>query len=397
MQRRAMSAMWSAFGFCVCFWCGLVAVHARVRAQPVPQFDAAPAPSVPMNIDRAPSATINFSGNPISPEIRSQSMDSAEMDAKIARLRALATAPAVRGLRVAEAVNAAKMQANAAWILGLLYLHGAGVAASPAEAQKWFERANTLGEPLAVAGLAWCDIEGCKNAPDPALARRWLPALRKANAPRALYFQWLIEARLAPIQISTPKLKADSNAAIGPNLPNRQWLLSAAQSGDVQAAIELGFESMTENRPTQALAYFRAVAASSAVASANAALLAEQQRIPSTAPQNASADDLLARAQRNHRGEGQSANYVEAIRLYQLAKNQGNEQAKKMLELIFSRPLANGQIDISWMQHLAYVTYSKDIASLGSSIAPRTLRREPTPLYDLLPLVWRNAAYPVSR
>jgi uncharacterized protein len=397
MQRRAMSALWSAFGFCVCFWLGLVAVHARVRAQPVPQFDTAPGPNVPMNVDRAPQAPINFSGNPISPEIRSQSMDSAEVDAKIARLRSLATAPAQRGLRVAEAVNAAKMQANAAWVLGLLYLHGIGVVGSPAEAQRWFERAHALGEPLAVAGLAWCDIEGCKNAPDPASARRWLPALRKVNPPRSLYFQWLIESRLAPIQISTPRLKAYSNLAAGANLPNRQWLLSAAQGGDVQAAIELGFESVAENRPSQALAYFRAVAPNSAAASANVALLTEQQRIPLTTPQNASADDLLARAQRNHRGEGQSANYVEAIRLYQLAKNQGNEQAKKMLELIFSRPLANGQIDISWMQHLAYVTYSKDIASLGSNNAPRTLRREPTPLYDLLPLVWRNAAYPVAR
>ncbi len=397
MQRRAMSALWSAFGFCVCFWLGLVAVHARVRAQPVPQFDTAPVSNAPMNVDRAPSAPINFSGNPISPEIRSQSTDSSEVEAKITRLRALATAPVARGLRIAEAVNSAKMQANAAWILGLLYLHGTGVVANPTEALVWFELAHSLGEPLAVAGLAWCDIEGCKNAPNPALARRWLSALRKVNAPRALYFQWLIEARLAPIQISTPKLKADTSLVAGSNLPNRQWLLSAAQGGDVQAAIELGFESVAENRPTQALAYFRAVSANSAVASANAALIAERQRIPLTTPQNVSAEDLLARAQRNHRGEGQSANYVEAIRLYQLAKNQGNEQAKKMLELIFSRPLANGQIDVSWMQHLAYVTYSKDIASLGSSIAARALRREPTALYDLLPLVWRSVAYPVPR
>lgn len=397
MQRRATLALCLSVSFCVCFWVSLATVHARVRAQPVPQFDTAPGPIAPINVDRAPQAPINFSGNPVSPAIRSQSMDSAEVDAKISRLRTLATTPVQRGLRVAEAVNAAKMQANAAWILGLLYLHGTGVAASPAEAQRWFERAYALGEPLAVAGLAWCDIEGCTNAPDPALARRWLPALRKINAPRALYFQWLIESRLAPIQISTPRLKVDSNSVLGANLPNRQWLLSAAQGGDVQAAIELGFESVAENRPSQALAYFRAVAANSAVASANVALLTEQQRIPLTSSQNASAEDLLTRAQRNHRGDGQSANYVEAIRLYQLAKNQGSEQAKKMLELIFSRPLANGQIDISWMQHLAYVTYSKDIASFGSSVAPRTLRREPTPLYDLLPLVWRSSAYPVSR
>lgn len=397
MQRRAMSALWSAFGFCACFWFGLVAVHARVRAQTVPQFDTAPVPTAPLNVDRAPAPPITFSGNPTSPEIRSQSMDSVEVDAKITRLRTLATAPAMRGLRSAEAINAAKMQANAAWILGLLYLHGAGVVASPADALGWFERAHALGEPLAAAGLAWCDIEGCKNAPNPALARRWLAGLRKVNAPRALYFQWLIEARLAPIQISTPRLKADSSLAVGTSLPNRQWLLSAAQGGDVQAAIELGLESVAENRPAQALAYFRAVAPNSAVAAANAALLVEQQRGPLIAPQNASAEDLLARAQRNHRAEGQSANYVEAIRLYQLAKNQGSEQAKKMLELIFSRPLANGQIDIAWMQHLAYVTYSKDIASLGTNIAPRTLRREPTPLYDLLPLIWRNAANPVPR
>lgn len=56
-----------------------------------------------------------------------------------------------------------------------------------------------------------------------------------------------------------------------------------------------------------------------------------------------------------------------------------------MLELIFSRPGPDGQIDIAWMQQLAYVNLSKDVVTLDSTTARQSLRREPTPLFDLLP------------
>ena len=61
-----------------------------------------------------------------------------------------------------------------------------------------------------------------------------------------------------------------------------------------------------------------------------------------------------------------------------------------MLELIFSRPGADGQIDIGWMQQLAYADLSKKLAVLGSGSDRRTFKRETTPLVDLLPAMWRK-------
>jgi uncharacterized protein len=405
MQR----CLYCAFSVLVCLATGHATVHARARAQAVaPLYSAAqpsaqpasrpePAPvlrvqlsSEPMRTDNTPAPRLVYSGTVTGPALRAEGAESAAMNPDVARLRSLAMTGVVRSQRNASAASATKAQANAAWVLGLLYLHGIGVAANPAEAAKWFESARTLGEPLAVAGLAWCDIEGCKAQPNPALARRWLPALRAVNLPRAQYLQWLIDTRLSPLKVATPGSQFHASSRPDPGLPNRQWLVAAAQAGDVQAAIELGLDSVAANRPEQALTYFRAVASRSQVAAANAALMQERQQGPLKTFQPGSADETLAQAQRNHRGQGQPANYVEAIRLYQKAQNQGNVQARKMLELIFSRPLANGHVDVVWMQQLAYANYANDMVVLGGALPHLTLQREPTPLFDLLPLLWRN-------
>ncbi len=397
------------FAVLLCFAVELGAAHARVRAQAVVPLHSAAQPRVsprskpeptpvlrvqaitePLRADNTPAPPLVYSGTVTSPALRAEGTDKAVMNADVERLRSLASSGMARSQRDASASGASKAQANAAWVLGLLYLHGIGVASSPAEAAKWFECAHSLGEPLAVAGLAWCDIEGCKAQPNPALARRWLPALRAVNLPRAQYLQWLIDARLSPLQIVSPSMQSHTNLRPDMGLPNRQWLLTAAQGGDVQATIELGLESVAANRLEQALVYFRAVAARSQVAAANTALVQERLQAPSKIAQPTSADETLALARRNHRGEGQPANYVEAIRLYQMAQNQGSVQARKMLELIFSRPQANGHVDIAWMQQLAYANYAKDAVVLGSVSPHNTLQRESTPLFDLLPALWRS-------
>ena len=100
--------------------------------------------------------------------------------------------------------------------------------------------------------------------------------------------------------------------------------------------------------------------------------------------------DSLAQAQKNHRGDGISANFVEAIRLYRFAQSRGSVEAKKMLELIFSRPGADGKIDIAWMQQLAYANLSQAVPSLDRTAVQQTLLRKPSPLFDLLPQFWRN-------
>lgn len=349
-----------------------------LRTQPISpdlrSTDIAPAPPV---IDSRPAAPPAISGNPSAPQPRVTPPDSPALDAALARLRA-----------AASSASGTRAQANAAWVLGLLYLHGIAVQADFAEAASWFDKAYRGGEPLAAAGLAWCEIEGCRGPPNPAAARRWIAALQANRPARAQYLQWLLQSRLQPLETTAP----NSPRSAG---PDRNLLLSAAQAGDVQAQIELGFDRLGENQTAEALGYFRSAASQSAAAAANVELLTENAQAARAAPSASSlAADTLARAQRNHRGQGQPANFVEAIRLYRLAAVQGSEPARRMLELIFSRPGPDGQVDVNWMQQLAYVTFSKDGVELGSTTQRRSLKREPTPLFDLLPAPWRDESRP---
>lgn len=282
---------------------------------------------------------------------------------------------------------------EAAWLLGLIELHGAGTSVDTAQAQQWFELAQSMGHAWAAAGLAWCELDGCQKLPDPARARRWLPLLQTVNLPRARYLAWLIENRLAPLEAARPATGA---------LPARpdadQLLREAAQGGDVHAQIELGLQQVARQNLQEALAHFEAAADRSAVAATNAALVRERiqslQEASNASPMSAA--NLLAAAQRSHRGEGQPANYTEAIRLYQLARNRGSIEAQKMLALIYSRPDANGQLDIAWMQQLAYLDLSGDSPRPSASTARAGLQREPTPLIDQLPLPWRERTSPLG-
>ena len=69
--------------------------------------------------------------------------------------------------------------------------------------------------------------------------------------------------------------------------------------------------------------------------------------------------------------------------------------ARRMLELIFSRPAPGGGVDIAWLQQLARM----DVSAVGGvTLLPPTvtaaLQRDPTPLYDLVPAEWRRAGRP---
>ena len=359
---------------CLGLFLGVDSPQATVSTQAEPAFDRPPPPLPPLRAaDPAPNT---LRATETSPPLLQAGGSPSALEAEAARLRARAlSAEPQPGRDTSES-------ARASWLLGLLYLHGIGVAASPGEAARWFERAHALGEPLAAAGIAWCEIDGCRNAPNPAAARRWIVLLRTVDLPRAQHLQWLMEEKLSPLHIARPGLRGEPAAG---TRPDRQLLSSAARGGSVHARIELGLESMTANRPAEALEHFRAAASRSPAASANADLLSERLRNTPATRGPATAAETFIRAQRNHRGDGQPANFVEAIRLYRLAQNQGSEEAKKILELIFSRPGPDGQVDIAWMQQLAYVNLSRDAPALDSSTARRALRREPTPLVDLLP------------
>ena len=371
-------------------------VNAQVRAQPPAQLDAAPTSLPPMRIpgETAPVMRADTATPPLSaPGINRTPLslpvaDNPTLDAEIARLRTSALASPAAGSRINRSA------ANASWVMGLLYAHGIGVVINLADAAFWFERAHALGEPLAAAGLAWCEIEGCKGSPKPDQARRWIAVLRNVNRPRAQYLQWLLESRLSPLEIAAPGRSPKSLQATA---ASNALLTSAAEAGDVQARIELGFENLAGDRHAEALKQFRAAAPQSAVAAANAAQLAEAARKSQASEAPQSAAETLARAQRNHRGDGQPANFVEAIRLYRLAQSQGSKEAKKMLEQIFSRPAPDGQIDLAWMQQLAYANFSQDGATFGSATDRSSLKREATPLFDLLPASLKRYSAPTLR
>lgn len=256
-------------------------------------------------------------------------------------------------------------------------------------ARQWFERANTLGHPLAPAGLALCIIDGCSGPADPLAARPWIEQLRKINAPRALFLEWLVAYRTAPIE-------AVSDAEPGGNarvlLPARALLVRAANAGDPHAQIELGIDLAGARQWQSALDQFLKASPRSPAAAANASTMREILARDHAAPAEslARARRLLLDARRVHRGEGVPANYGEALRLYREAEQAGSEEAGRMLALIASRPTPGGGVNIEWMRQLSYIDLSQTIPTLGSPAQGQRLQREPSPLHDWLPQAWKD-------
>lgn len=360
-RLRLRQSIGMALLVCLLLAVSLGTVSAQVRAQPEQPLEMAPMKPAPMGLQGAE--------------------DPVAMG-DLGRLKSQANAPG-RGA------------ARAAWLLGLVYLHGSGVARDPAQAALWFERARDLGEPLSSAGLAWCEIEGCKGTPDPAGARRWIAQLRNLNPARADYLEWVVASRLLPVQLANPR----ADPAIGrAAAPAQELLRRSAQQGDVNALIELGLQSMTAGNLAEAQDYFKAAAPKSQAAASNLVIVSERikKAAPAT-PAFMSAHELLASAQRHHRGEGQTANYTEAIRMYQLAAGKGSVEARQMLALIFSRITPSGDIDVPWMQHLSQLDLSKDAPALNTVTGGQMFKREPSALFELLPEVWRNRTQAVAR
>lgn len=281
--------------------------------------------------------------------------------------------------------------AQAAWLLGLIYLHGAGVRRDPGLAQTWFDRAARLGrEPWAYAGQAWCAIDGCEGPADPARARRAIAQLRGKHPARADFLEWVLLARETPLQVSQPGVMQTEIL----QLPQPELLRKAAAEGDMHALIELGLNAVTNNQLPEALAYFRLAGSDSQAAQANIRQI--ESRLDSRRPAqpsttgSSSATELLAAARKYHRGIGVPVNYVEAVRLYRQAEAKGSAEAHKMLALIFSHPSPDGGINIGWMQQLAYADPTTTIPTVGVPGSIDLLYREPTPLYDLMPAFWRS-------
>jgi len=289
--------------------------------------------------------------------------------------------------------------AQAAWLLGLIYLHGAGVRRDPPLAQQWFQRAASQGrEPWAYAGLAWCAIDGCVGPPNVEQANRNITLLRRRHAARADYLAWVLASRQTPVQAATNRLGQAQEPTPVPDLAQLQ---RAADAGDVQANVELGIIAATDHRPADAQRYFERASPQSRAAELDLQALknrsAEQGKTAQLAPAvNADAYQALAMARRYHRGIGVPANFAEAIRFYRLAADRGSPEAKRMLALIYSHPMPDGSLNIGWMQQLAYVDPQAPIPTLPAQNA-QVMQRDPTPLFDLMPPFWREQLTQVER
>ena len=336
--------------------------------------------STPWAMAQAPMAVLPVMGPPVAEPVAAR---------PLANVQDPVLREALQDLESQAAQGPRAARGQAAWLLGLIHLHGAGVNQAPAQAQSWFELAHELGEPWASAGLVSCELEGCQGPANLPAARRWIAILRSTHLARAQYLEWLLDRRLAPLQLARPQREP----ALAPMpAPASALLKLAARGGDVHAMIELGLESVAAQRLTEALGHFEDAAPRSAVAANNALLVRERLQAQRDTAQGEpmNADALLAAARRSHRGEGVPANYAEAIRLYQLAKLRGSVEAQKMLALIYARPDANGQLDVAWMQQLAYLDVSGPSPRPAEPAPSRSLQREPSPLIDLLPQVWRE-------
>jgi uncharacterized protein len=359
---------------------------ARVRAQPNAGYAA---PSINVQEPAPVEAKLSIAEQDIALLKQRAERVTSPIAAKASN--ALSNSRATAGQRLD--IGPIGSSADAAWLLGLVYAHGAGVAQDLGQSQQWFERALAGGQALGAAGLAWCALEGCKGQVNIPLARTYIASLKKTNLARALYFEWLVESKLSPFQPGTQP-SPDGNAGSG-DLVARDTLAQSARLGDIHALVELGLDSVAAQRISAARGYFQRAASTSSAARHNLRLLDTQQGIVNAADQSqtvnyASMDAaaLLSAAQRNHRGSGQPVNYTEAIRLYRMAQARGSAQAQDMLALIFSRTSATGEVDLAWMQSLAQLDVSGPTPSYKAYAAP-LFQRERTPLYDYLPELWK--------
>lgn len=307
------------------------------------------------------------------------------------QLQTQATQPTPKGARTEASV---RTQRNAAWQWGLLQLHGLHTALQPIQAQQSFALAQQLGHPLAAAGLAWCAIDGCGQRPAPETARQWLSILRNSDSGRAAYLEWLLLEDSAPLDLAVPSTAQRE----GINTANRKQRLlrQAAEMGDPYALVEIGMELAAQGKTDEAMEQFRRAAPRSEAAKHNLSVLRDQKGTFKSRPagnlgQSGGAWQTFKQARVYHRGEGVPANYTEAIRLYKRASDMGSEPSKRMLALIYSRPVPGGGIDIAWMQQLAYMDVTQDSAvPLTAPTAPTSLTRDSTPLYDYISAKWRN-------
>ena len=378
--------------------CTLCLTDARARPRAVTeaplQIKLPPAPAIdmasphPAALQATPPLRVEPNG--AGPDLALEQPMRADQRLELTRLRAQASA-----------TPPSRDSSQAAWQLGLIHLHGAGVPIDRVQAQMWFEQAAQYVNwaPLAPAGLAWCQMIGCLGPPDPDKADLALNELRAGAPARASYLRWMLAQQTAPIAVATPSgsgtsaLVRTGTAANPMSATARDDLLqTAAKQGDAQARVELGIRAASANRVDEANRWFQSVASQSRAARINLERLHLGRQKSNSLPlpvRNGAGAATFERAQRLHRGLGGPANYAQAIDLYRQAAQQGYAPAKAMLELIFSRPGSGGELNVAWMQQVAQVNMHTALPQVTSNL-PVQLVRDPTPLFDLMSPYWQR-------
>ena len=301
----------------------------------------------------------------------------------------------------ASATTPSRDSSQAAWQLGLIHLHGAGVPSDRVQAQLWFEQAAQYlnWAPLAPAGLAWCQMSGCLAAPDPDKAELALHALHAGAPARASYLGWLLAQQTAQVAVALPggsgpgsPIKTGTTASALPATARDELLQAAARQGDAQARVELGIRAATANRLDEASRWFQSVASQSRAARINLERLhlwRQAAHTPTLPVRHGAGAAAFDKAQRLHRGLGGPPNYAQAIELYRQAAQQGHAPAKAMLALIFSRPGPGGELNVAWMQQVAQVNVHTALPQVTPEPSLH-LVRDPTPLFDLMAPFWQR-------
>lgn len=187
-------------------------------------------------------------------------------------------------------------------------------------------------------------------------AKKYLQKVADLGYPRAYYLLGLLELH-----------KAGSGRF---NLPAERLLNKAADLGDAPAANALA-NQYYQRRLFDKASYWnnKAIQLGSQAAQKNqkiinsgsqdlakatsTSLKSEYLRDLHTKSKNGDGQASYELARRYHKGSEIGVNFGEAIRLYRLAADQGNEQAKRILPILLSKQNPQGNLNTIWLQETA--------------------------------------------
>lgn len=255
---------------------------------------------------------------------------------------------------------------------GLRLLHGLKGPQDFKQAGYTFMLAHTRGDAQAPAAVAYCTLLGCYGVPDRRSVALWIERARAREGGKAKLLEWAATEQFDPA--SSARLAT--------------LLREAAALQDPVALNELGLQQLTSSQRAAALKSFELGAQKGSPAAArNLNLLIQQPENKADASERLSASTLgqplYEQAKRYHIGQGVPVNDVQAIELYRQAANRGHLQAKRMLELIFSRADAQGRPDSAWMRLLAQRQVG--LNSLETQATAIWLQKDISLLADWLP------------